>query len=108
MVAADLLADGRAQVGPAHAGRREYDRARPFDVTGARMADQVGERVDGDGQRAGADGDMDGRDADDIEQQRHGEDRAAAAQEPQQEADQAARNDGKDIGHGVLSSARAT
>ena len=54
------------------------------------MVPQAEGRIDGDGECAGADRHMRILHADDIDQQRHGEHRAAAADEAEREADRGA------------------
>jgi hypothetical protein len=58
-----------------------------------RVAGKIGGSAGGNGNSTGADGDVWGADADHIDQQWHGQDRAAAADEAEREADQAAGGD---------------
>jgi hypothetical protein len=62
-----------------HAARRIDGSAAPFHRLLAGVHGEVGEGIDRDGERAGTDGKMGVRQADEIQQRRHGEDRAAAA-----------------------------
>jgi hypothetical protein len=55
-----------------------------------RVARQVDSRAGGDRERAGADRNVGRGNTDDINQQRHGEDRAAAADQSERKPDQAA------------------
>ena len=52
------------------------------------MIGKADRRVGGNGERRGADRDMRLRHADEIDHQRHGKDRPAAADEPEREADE--------------------
>ena len=84
------LAELRAAGRPDDTGYREHQRAGPFHRARPRMAGEIGGRAGGNRDGAGADGDMGGRDADHVNQQRHRQDRAAAADQAEREADQAA------------------
>ena len=61
-----------------------------FHVTGAPVADQATEGIERDGKRARADGDMRIADAGDVKEERHGEYRAAAADQAERKSDRAA------------------
>ena len=63
------------------------------------MNRQVDEGSRGDGEGGGADRRMGIGDADDLEKQRYRQDRAAAADEPEREPDQGAREDCKGVVH---------
>jgi hypothetical protein len=54
------------------------------------VADQIAEGIERDSKRTRADGDMRIADTDDVEQERHGEDRAAAADQAERKSDRAA------------------
>ena len=54
----DQLSQGRSNRGAGDAGQSERCRARPFDVAGAPMTDQIGEGVSGNRERAGPDRNM--------------------------------------------------
>jgi len=59
------------------------------------MADQIGESIGCDGKGAGADSDMRIADADDVKKERHGENRAAAADQSERESDSTAGKHGQ-------------
>ena len=63
------------------------------------MTDQIGGGTQRHGDGAGADRHMGRGDTDDIHQQRHGDDRATATHQAQDEADQGTRKSGKEISH---------
>ena len=63
----------------------------PFDVAGTPMAKQVGKSVCGDGKCAGADGDVWIADVNDVEEERHSENRTATANQSERESDRTAR-----------------
>ena len=63
----------------------------------ARACPQIGGGADRHGDRARADRDMRRGDADDIDQQRHGQDRAAAADQAEDEADERAGAGGQQV-----------
>ena len=89
-VAGDQLADRGADRRPGNAGGGERRRARPFHVTCAPVADQIAEGIERDRKRTRADGDMRIADADDVEQERHSEYRAATADQAERKSDRAA------------------
>ncbi len=64
----------------------------------AGVADQVGERAQRNRDGTGADSEMGGFDADDVNEQRHRENRTAAADQPETEPDQHTGKDGKNVG----------
>src|SRR6185312_2227567 len=87
---------------------REHRGAIPFDGMRSRVPDEVGGGACRHCDGAGADCHVRGGDADDIDEQGHGHDRAAAADEPEREADYAARTDGEERGErGHLAPANA-
>ena len=86
--AIDHLAKPRAAKGAENAGRGEDQRAGPFDRLRARMKEDAGKRIGADGNRTGADRDMRRGDADDIDQQRHGQNGAAGADQTERQPDQ--------------------
>jgi len=59
----------------------------PFDVAGTPMTEQVGKSICGDGQSARADGDVWVTDVNDVEEERHRENRTAAADQSERESD---------------------
>ena len=67
-----------------------------LDVVRAGMAEQSGEGVERDGDRGRADGGVRRFHPDEIDQQRDGEDRAAAADKPEHQPDDCAGDEGKD------------
>ncbi|GLQ78938.1 hypothetical protein GCM10007881_24550 [Mesorhizobium huakuii] len=90
----DRLSKRRSRQGPDGTQCGEDKRAAPPDVTLQGMAAKVRECVGGHRKRACADGNMGLGDADDIEQQRRGKDRSAAADKTKGETNQAARAQG--------------
>ena len=64
------------------------------------MGSQAEPGIQGDGDCRRADGDVSGRHADDIDEQGHGEDRAAPADEAEDKPDDPTRPDGQDEGEG--------
>src|SRR5262249_39087759 len=93
LLTVDDLADGRADRGADCARRSDDEGARPFHGSRAPMSQEVGERVYGDRERAGPNRDMGILDADDVKEQRHGENRTAAAYEAKRESDRGAGED---------------
>ena len=63
----------------------------PFDVAGTPMTDKVGKSICGDGQGARSDGNVWVIDVNDVEEERHRENRTAAANQSERESDRAAR-----------------
>ena len=96
-VAVDHLAELGAAGRPDHAGDREHHRAWPLHRARTGVADQVGGGAGRHRDRAGADRDMGRGHADHVDHQRHGQDRAAAADQPEREADEAAGDDRQDV-----------
>jgi hypothetical protein len=90
-LAIDQLSNCRTNGDANNPGKRESRGAWPFDVAGAPMAAQVGKRICGDGKGAGADGDVWIADANNIEEERHSEDRTARANQSERESDRTAR-----------------
>ena len=86
----DRLAECRAEERARDTGSGEHGGARPLHRSRAGMVDQVGECVDRDRQSARPDGAMRVGYSDHIEKQRHRQDRAAAADQPQREANDGA------------------
>src|SRR3569832_2107646 len=84
-----MRADGRA----GDTGERKHGRAIPFDGVRPRVPDEIGGGACRHCDRAGANLHVRRGDTDDIDQQRHRHDRAAAADEAEREADDAARTD---------------
>ena len=80
-----------------NARRREDECALPFHVSGTGVMQQVGKGAGGDGNGARADRDMRVGNADDINEKRDGEDRSAAAHEPQREPDERAGGDAEPV-----------
>src|SRR6185437_6601376 len=97
MLAVDQFAEARAQRRASDARDRKHDGTGPLHIALPRMGDQVGESIDRHGKRAGPDRDMRRAHADDIDQERHGEDRAAAAEQTEREADDAAGAEREEI-----------
>ena len=95
-----LSVDGFAELGPKHraqdTGSREDERTAPLHGAQTRMGSQAEPGIQGNGDRRRADGDVSGRHADDIDEQGHGEDRAAPADESEDEPDDPTRPDGQD------------
>ena len=89
-LAVDPLAEARAGERANPAGDGEDDGATPLHCAGARVIDDAHDRVGGDRHSTRADRDVGLGNADDIEQQRHGEDRSAAADQAEQQSDQPA------------------
>ena len=61
--------------------------ARPFDVAGAPMTEQVGKSICGDGKDASAYGDMRVGDINDIKKERHSKNRTAPTNQSEREPD---------------------
>ena len=79
---ADRGTDRRAD----DAANGKYDRYRPIHIAAPGMVDHVDEGVQTHCDGAGADGDVGRLHADDVDQQRHREDRSAAADHAENEA----------------------
>jgi hypothetical protein len=89
-MAVDHLAELSAAGGADHAGDGEHHRARPFDGPRPAVAEQICRGACSHRDGTGADGRVGRRHADDVDHQRHGQDRAATTNEAQREADKAA------------------
>ncbi len=90
-LAVERLSGGRSGKGPGNAGGGIDQPAAPLYCPVPGMVEEAKRGVGGDRQRAGSDRDMRALDAHQIDHQRNGEDRPAAADEAQAEADQRAR-----------------
>ena len=81
----DQLSKRRANRSADYAGNSEGRGARPFDIAGAPVAEQVGKCIGGNGKGAGADGDMCIADGDNLEQERYCQNRTTAADQSKRE-----------------------
>src|SRR6516162_317057 len=84
---------GGAEEGAGHACGCEYGGAAPLHVAGTSVIGEVRGSVRRDRDGAGADCRMRLRHPDEIDEERHGQDRAAASDQPQRKADQRARGE---------------
>jgi hypothetical protein len=75
----------RANRSAVYAGNSEGSGARPFDIAGAPVAEQVGKCIGSNGKGAGTDGDMCIADADNVEQERYCQNRTPAADQSKRE-----------------------
>ena len=94
------LAKCGADRGTGNAARREDKPAPPQDRTALGMNGQAKRCIQADGDSGSADGDVRRSDADDIDQERHGQDGSATADQRQDGTDQAAREHGEQSGRG--------
>jgi hypothetical protein len=86
-LAVDRLAQARSGERAEHAGRGEHEGAAPFHRSPARVLHNVRGGTDGDGERTRADRHVRARHTHQVDQQRHRQDRSAAADKAEREAD---------------------
>ena len=87
LLAVDELSKCRTNGSADNTGKGKSHGTGPFDIAGAPMTEQVGKSICGDGKGASAYGDMRVGDTNDIKEERHRENRTAAANQSEREPD---------------------
>jgi hypothetical protein len=87
LLTVDELAKCRANGSANNTGKGKSHGTGPFDVAGTPMTEQVCKGISGNGKRARADGDVWVTDVNDVKEERHRENRTAAADQSERESD---------------------